>query len=143
MSAIQHDNEFKQRHLKYLIKQRTILDTLNSKISNIELGIKNMFNSNSNSNSSKTFNFECPPIYRHINSHKYYMNQKIAELKNNLKVDETNEPRDELHFFEESCNVNDIHNTNDKYKILTAVWPAKDIKNYWAITEGKINLINP
>ena len=33
-----------------------------------------------------------------------------------------------LIFFEESCNVNDIHNPNDKYKILTAVWPAKGVK---------------
>ena len=65
------------------------------------------------------------------------MNQNIAELKKNLKIDESNEPRDEPNFFAESCNVNDIHNPTDKYKILTTVWPVKDIKNYWAITELK------
>ena len=72
-----------------------------------------------------------------LETFKNFMNQKIAELKSNLKTDERNDPRDELNFFEESCNVNDIFNINDRYKILTAVWPAKDIRNYWAITEGK------
>ena len=65
------------------------------------------------------------------------MNQKIAELKNNLKIDESNGTKNQHNFFEESCNLNDIHNPIDKYKILTAVWPAKDIKNYWTVTEGK------
>ena len=97
----------------------------------MELGINNKYNSN------LTINSLCPPIYRKTNSHEHYMKQKIAELLNNLKTDESNEPKDELNFFEESCNVNDIHNPIDKYKMLTAVWPAKDIKNYWAITKGK------
>ena len=137
MPAIQHEIELKQRHLKQLREQQTLLDSLNSEISNLELGFNTKYNNNSTSNTLNTRNLECPPIYRQINSHEHYMNQKIANLKNNLKIDEANEPRDELNFFEESCNVNDIHNPIDKYKILTAVWPAKDIKNYWAITEGK------
>ena len=94
-------------------------------------------NSYLNSNSLNTINLECPPVYRQINSPEHHMNQKIAELKNSLKIDETIEPRNELNIFVESCNVNDIHNPIDKYKMLTAVWPAKDIKNYWAITKGK------
>ena len=42
-----------------------------------------------------------------------------------------------LIFFEESCNVNGIFDINDIYKILTAVWPTKDIRNNLAIIERK------
>ena len=79
------------------MEQQTILDTLKIEISEIELGIKNKFNSNLNSNLSNTLKEEYPPAYRQINSQKYYMNQKTAELRN--KIHETNEPRDELNLF--------------------------------------------
>ena len=86
----------------------------------MKLGIKNKYNSSLNSKPLNTRSLECPPIYRQISSHENYMNQKIAELKNNLKIDESNQPRDEPNFFEESCNVNNIHNPTDIDKILIA-----------------------
>lgn len=97
MFATQNESELKQKHFRQLIEQQTILVILKTDFSNIKLGIKNKYN-NMNSDSLKTINLECPPIYRQSNSHKHCINQKIDELKNKLKIDETNEPRDELNF---------------------------------------------
>ena len=75
-----------------------------------------------------------PPEYHQVDSHRYVINQRIAEMKHNFKIDESNDPREEVNFFEESCEVNEIYNPHDRYKILTSVWPPNDIKNYWATT---------
>ena len=56
-------------------------------------------------------------------------------MKINFKTDETNDHRDEARFIWESCRVNEIYEMINRYKNLTTVWPANDIKNYWAVTE--------
>ena len=65
----------------------------------------------------------------------HMMTSKIAEIKSTLKIDKQNDPRDEVRFFEDTCKVNEIFDHNVMYKILTAVWPPADIKNYWAVTK--------
>ena len=78
-----------------------------------------------------------PPEYHQADSHRYVINRRIAEMKDNFKIVESNNPREEVNFFEESCEVNEIYNPHDRYKILTSVWPPNDIKNYWAITDAE------
>jgi len=82
MSAIQHEIELQQRHLKTVNRAADYIG-----YTNIKLGIKSEYNSNLNSNSINTvkWNVECPPVYRQINSHEHYMNLKIPEPKNNNK----------------------------------------------------------
>ena len=75
------------------------------------------------------------PVYHKVDSHRYVINQRMAAMKHNFKVEQNNDPREEVNLFEESCEVNEIYNLHDWYKILTSVWPANDIKKYWAITD--------
>ena len=37
---------------------------------------------------------------------KYIVNQRAAEMTNNFKIDENNDPRQEVKLLEESCEVN-------------------------------------
>ena len=66
---------------------------------------------------------------------QYQVNSRIADLKKTIKIDTSNDPRDEVSFFEEMCRINEIFCHTDMYKILIAVWPSTDIKNYFAVTE--------
>ena len=54
---------------------------------------------NNDSSNYNPLNVNFPLIFRQVNSQNYFMNQKISELTSNLKIDETNDPRDELNFF--------------------------------------------
>ena len=98
ISAFQHEIELKKMHLKQLRHQQIFLETIKIEISNIELGIKNKYSSNLTNNPLNTKNLDWPLIYKRTNSHEHCMNQKVAELKNNLKIEESNELRDELSF---------------------------------------------
>ena len=73
--------------------------------------------------------------YREIDSYRFVIDNGIAEKKVNFKTDETNDPRDESRFIWESCRVKKTYEMINGYKILTTVWPANDIKNYWAVTD--------
>ena len=61
------------------------------------------------------------PVYHQVDSHRYVINQRMAAMKHNFKVEENNDPREEVNLFEESCEVNEIYNLHDRYKILTLV----------------------
>ena len=56
MPTIQHEIELRQRHLQQLREQQTLLDSLNSEISNLELGFKTKYNNNSTRNLLNTRN---------------------------------------------------------------------------------------
>ena len=40
-----------------------------------------------------------PPVYHQLDSHRYVINQRMAEMKDNFKIDENNDPREEVNFF--------------------------------------------
>ena len=64
------------------------------------------------------------------------VNSRIADIKKTFKIDQNNDPRDEVgFFFEETFRISEISSHNDMYKVLTAVWPPSNIKNYWTVTE--------
>jgi len=66
---------------------------------------------------------------------QYQVNSRIADLKKTIKIDTSNDPRDELRFFEKTCRTNGIFSEPDMYTILITVWPNQDIRNYWAVSE--------
>ena len=76
LSAIQQEIVAKQQHLKELMEQQAILETLNGKFGNIDLRLKNKYNNISNStemknNASSSYNplnVNCPPIFRQVKS---------------------------------------------------------------------------
>ena len=81
------------------------------------------------------------PVYHQVDYHRYMINQRMADMKHNFKIDENNDPREEVNFFEESCEVNEIYNLHDWYKILTSVWPENDIKNIGPSQIWRINVM--
>ena len=95
------------------------------------------FDSNvgNNVNSAQTPNPFYPPRDQTESRRHAVSSNKIAELKNSLKIDVSNDPRDELRFFEKTCRTNGIFSEPDMYTILITVWPNQDIRNYWAVSE--------
>ena len=142
-----------KRRLNELLKHQLILTKINSKINDIQLNIESSSKPKLNSGAVardeseklsrviQPSNAMYPPEYYQVDSHRYVINQRIAEMKHNFKIDESNDPREEVNFFEESCEVNEIYNSHDRYKILTSVWPPNDIKNIGPSQIRRINVI--
>ena len=119
LTSVKETISAQKRRLNELLEHQKILAELNSKINDVHLNIESSTKSKLHSGAvardqseklsrkiqpPRTASREIqpamyPPEYHQVYSHRYVINQRITEMKNNFSIDESNDPREEVNFF--------------------------------------------